>query len=462
MKSHASRSSKISKGRAEEEAEQITVLLRQSPEQAASVANELIAHFAPGQQGHILDALGNMLRRNRDAKLEYGAIEQFLKRVAEQPAIPSGRRLVGPIAKVAVAASFELGPRTAAEVVIDSMISIDRTKTESSSDANLLKDLVLSLDSPSRLLALLLVVAGERTFLTLTFISIWTRALTGLLVRYAKNGSAMRTEDAETILRTLLTIPKENIPDELLMSIHGVLGRTNDSIVDDFSNSEVGRLVGTLASFARLTPTKGEGAAAEEKQRSVTDYSIGDRKSESDRILRQISSLLAHYESEIESRQRIVAKREEMLREMAVKLEGREQEFIASRQQGHEERKVLRDRVTDLEGQLNELQLSLAKAREEERRWRTEAELKDREAATRVQIAEGALDERLRARLSGPLRNLRDYILTVLTENRGNKKIRLLAGAFDVLHRHILEITKDDSGDRIPAELYLRAGSDEE
>ena len=113
-----------------------------------------------------------------------------------------------------------------------------------------------------------------------------------------------------------------------------------------------------------------------------------------------------------------------------------------------------RDDIADLDARLT-------KARDQEQTWRDEADRRSHEADSRLDMEKSAMDDKLRSKLSRPTQNLRDHVVALVENPGDSRRMLLLAVAFDNLQKKILEVTKDTSQARIPAELLNRRAAAE-
>jgi hypothetical protein len=457
MKKEAAAVSKISSSRAEEEAERILFVISSQPDQAKETANEICKSYTLGPRREIVDVLARMLLRTKDAKPDPAVVKAFLETLTCGLVPLSAQKLIPSLVRVAWASSAEEGPKIGAALLLDLFQLGNEASTEvnsgSSDDGRLVAEITTLLDRPDRLLTALLDAATKRNMVTTRFLSIWARAQTAVLVRRASSGQSVGADEAASILRMLTPVSRKTIPDELLIAIPFLVACADAQENEAFRSSEIGMAVAQFASLTLhldATPVTlaSQKAPAGREEKSRDD---GDR----DRVLRELTALFARYDLDMANLRQSCEEKEVALREAARDFDHREEELRNLLAQAREERNTLRSRVRDLENEIEQLGREIATAREQEKKWRSEVEFKEREHTSRLQISASEIDERLRSQISKPVKNLRDHVLAVLKSNQENSKIRLMAAAFDALHRRLIDLTKHGSEDRIPRELFM-------
>lgn len=445
------------------EASRILEQLVSGPEVGAALATELL-ETKPAVRKKVMQQLLSLAKQGYPG-MDPGSLRAFvLTLVADRSG--SGPELVDAARLVQrLVTDRDTAASIVAEILLGGMTTSsaegrERRKSGVSGSPSIPVEALSSGEQSGRIVAAVLELASKRGALGQEFLRSWALlCMPALSPRLSAH--RLSQADASLICSIIAPMRSDSVPDELVLLLPFIIRQADSEMATEFAGTEIGKVIAPLlgsgeqAAIATDRPEAPRPAGvelpgpadAQMHSRFVAALRMPARVT----ILEALLDLFAHDDDAIARSEREIAGLQSAV-EQAHRASRQAEQKALEKQEAHLSREMaLTAKLSELEEALRESEDERQQLRSDATRWRTEAELRDHTANTQLELERGNSRDQMRSRLARPVRNLRDHVRSLL--GRKDPAIRLMAIAFDRLHRTILDLTAESMDERLPQNL---------
>ena len=475
--------SKISASSAQSEAERILHELSAHRDGSELIA-ELCARYTLAPRNEILGAWVKLARRP-DTCPEPDSVRQFL--LAMMNAIKGAN--TGEYFTSILAAATALSHIVGEKFVIGLMEHILITENSEGRPlvpSGTLASISRSVSGMGNILTKVLINRQSRSALDREFVQRWVDSLLPLL-GLRTWGLVLDPNDAAAILEILATASSAILPDEALLICPRLIATAGTARIEHLQKSELFQSLqwvrtlqqdlaqqdvassqqsGTTDTPASLQESNGGSEDLDDNQSPLASTISPSVASSQNQIVEDAGRDPAQAEFLAAFRSFVCAERmrqrelEEKLRQSTLSLDAARERLSRTIEESDGLQK-LHDAETDrLKKEIHQLKSAdagirseIASLKEERDRWQKEVQLQDKEQSERIQNQLENRNKQLADAVSGATRNLRDHVLSTVRSRPDDRKLRLLALAFDTLHKRLLRLMGEPDSHRLPEEF---------
>lgn len=464
------RSNSINISDAEKCAYDILEELYKNPECGLVIGNRLMSRYTSAPRRDVFDKMTKIIKSRKDS-VKHDAIRDFISVQNSDVTANVAEKHVISLLNLAIVSSPDFGRIVAAELFVDFVMSRKEKKLKSEivylSDENI-RSISLNVENMGSILTDALSVANKNGIVNKVFLSKWSRALFPHLVKKTKTVGLTAVE-AIQIMDILSSLRLSEIPDELLLSCFRIIIIAGSEASGAFFNTPLGEVTSEMYISRKqieegLSTTAMDYSSDErdkpEKytdERNIIPESLGKDQKELLNLMMNYFNSQNHdiYELQISNKKRI----EEL--ENIISAANRSHESLIEKYDGLKRRnETLELENSDLENRIMKLEDELSTTVSDRDTWKREAELREHQTDSRLTIMDEKQADSLRTLLARPTSKLRDIVITILENQGSEKKIRILAAAFDSLHEKLLQVMKLPDDRRIPRNLIFTSTDD--
>jgi hypothetical protein len=468
--------SKISASAAQTEAERILSQLV-SHRDGTELTTELCSRFTLGPRNEILGAWVKLTRQPQTA-LDPEQARQFILAMMNSIKGPNTAEYFASTLTAAIALSDLVGEQFIVSLM-EHILMAENSEGRSLVPSPSLPSISRSVPRMGSILTRVLTGRQSRSPLERGFLKRWVDCLLPLL-GLRTWGLALDPEDAATILEILAATSAAILPDEALLICPRLIAIAGAGRTQRLNQSDLFQSLHWIRELpdhgSPSPPAPGDTGVVPESAWDGTPKSGCNLNSatpdEPNPVVGQEKSTLPTDEDAAEAEflraaQIFVCAQRSRLHELEERLRESTNDLGAARERLSQtlEQSDRLQRLHDAELERIKIDFDKLKAIEasirsenashiEERdRWQREVQLQEKEQAERIRNQLDNRNKQISDSVSGATRNLRDHVLSAIRSRPDDRKLRLLALAFDTLHKRVLRLIGEPDSERLPEEF---------
>ena len=467
--------SKISASSAQSEAERILQQLS-AHRDGGELVSELCARYTLGPRNEILGVWVKLARR-ADACPEPDGVRQFLLAMLNAIKGANTGEYFASILTAVTALSDIVGENFTISLM-DYILTAENSEGRPLVPSNALASISRSTPGIGTLLTKVLTHRQSQSPLERGFVKRWVDSLLPLL-GLRTWGPVLNPSDAEAILGILATASLAVLPDEALLICPRLIATAGTVRVEHLQKSEL------FQSLQWVRALQQDVASSPRSGQTETSTSLLQRSDNLDHDVSPPANLalpgLASSQGQIPEdtgqdpaeaeflaafRSFVCVQRmrhrelEEKLHQATLSLHAARERLSRALEDCDGVQKLHDSEMERLKKELDQfksadanIRSEIASLQQERDRWQKEVQLQDKEQSERLQNQLENRNKQLADSVSGATRNLRDHVLSTVRSRPEDRKLHLLALAFDTLHKRLLRLMGEPDSHRLPEEF---------